>query len=143
MTQAPRMTRDDFDYWVADMDDALERFSALLPVDVAGALDGSTGSLDALEVWILERYPDTESMLADEEATTVDGAARYIGEVLRRELGGYWDIDLDDERNAFYSLPVVTTSERPTPVAPAALATAAADRRTGSFIRETVEAHRR
>ena len=142
MASTPRPTRDDFDFWVADMDDALDRFRELLPEDVSRALDGSEASLDALEAWLLERYPDTQSMLAAEEAAIVDGAARYIGEILRRAVGGYWDIQLDDERDVYYGLPVITTGEKATPVAPATLATAAADRRTGSFIRQVVAAHR-
>jgi hypothetical protein len=140
MGAPPSTTRDDFDHWVADMDDSLERFRDALPEDVSRELDGSIGSLDALEAWILQRYPDTEAMLADDQAEPVDGAARYIGEVFRRELGSqYWDIDLDNRDAAFFNLPVLTSGPGSTPVAPAALATAAAQRRTGSFLRTVLE----
>jgi hypothetical protein len=143
MPPIPHLTREDFDFWVEDMDDALDRFREMLPSHVSGALDGSPRSLDALEAWLLERYPDTESMLAADQAETIDGAARYVGEVLRHATtGGYWDIDLTDERNVFHGLPVVTTADKPTPLAPATLVTAAADRRTGTFLRQVIDAQR-
>jgi hypothetical protein len=141
MTQMPHLTREDFDFWVEDMDDALDRFRDRLPPQVSDALDGSPKSLDALEAWLLERYPDTESMLAEDQAETVDGAARYVGEILRRgTTGGYWDINLNDERQAFYGLPVVTTADKPTPDAPTTLVTAAGNRRTGTYLRGVIEA---
>lgn len=124
------------------MDDAIERFRDRLPADIRDALDGSPESLDALETWILERYPETRAMLADDQAESVDGAGRYIGEVFRRELGGHWDIELDDPAAAFFNLPVLTSGPGSTPIAPAALATASADRRTGSFLRTVLEASR-
>lgn len=133
-------TREDFDYWVADMDDALEHFIGTLPSEVRATLDYSIRSLDHLERWILENWPSPRAMLAPEEAPRVGGAARYIGETIRKNVGGYWDIDLDNRNNAYFGLPVVTGfSAQPTPVAPLTLATASADRRTGKYLSTVVE----
>lgn len=133
-------TRDDFEYWIVDMDDALDRFMQILPEPLREKLDYSPASLDHLEAWILERYPNTTAMLENSQSRIVDGAARYIGESFRRAIGGYWDINLDDPKTAFFGVPILTGfEERPTPICPLALATASADRRTGSFIRTVLE----
>jgi len=132
--------RDDFDYWVADMDDALDRFFTRLPEHVCKKLDYSPASLDTLETWILEKYPDTQEMLKTDQLELVDGAARYIGETFRKCIGGYWDIRLDDPKYVYYGLPILTGFRNSsTPECPLTLATAAADRRTGSYIRNVLE----
>lgn len=75
-------------------------------------------------------------MLDPAEADQVDGIARYIGETLRKTVGGHWDIRLDDPKYVFYGLPELTGfGPRSTPVCPLTLATTAADRRTGKFLR--------
>ena len=135
-----RMTRDDFDFWISDMNVALESFFNELPANVRAALDESPESLDALEAWILERYPDSAHMIAADQASNVDGASRYIGEVFRKAHGGHWDIDLDHQESLFFSLPFLTGGS--TPIAPHSLATATADRRTGTFLRTVLEATR-
>ena len=126
--------REEFEYWLFDMDDAIEGFLESLSIPVRGKLDSSPDSLDVLEAWLLDRYPKTESMLDRYEFPRVDDAARYIGETFRRTLGGYWDIKLDHPKNAYFGLPILTGFERPpTPICPLLLATASVDRRTGSY----------
>lgn len=124
-----------FQYWLADMDSALERFLNGLPREITERLDRSPESLDVLEAWILERYPSTQAMLAPTESRVVDGLARYIGETFRKAIGGRWEIRLDDPKYVFHGVPQLTGfSETPTPVSPISLATATADRRTGRFL---------
>jgi hypothetical protein len=128
-------TRDDFESWLVDMDDALERFVDALPQEVAQRLDFTPGSLDALEKWILDSYEGTPQMLAASSATTVDGLARYIGETFRKAIGGRWGIRLDDPKYIFYGLPeLIGYSEKPTSLCPISLATASADRRSGKYL---------
>ncbi len=127
--------RDDFESWLVDMDDALERFVDALPQELAQRLDFTPGSLDALEKWILDRYQSTHQMLGASEATTVDGLARYIGETFRKTIGGGWGIHLDDPKYAFYGLPeIIGYSDKPTSLCPISLATASADRRSGKYL---------
>lgn len=133
MSDAKR--REDFQYWLADMDDAIERFMDGLPAEVRERLDFSPDSLDVLEAWILQRYASTQEMLASSESRVVDGLARYIGETFRKAIGGHWEIRLDDPKYVFYGMPQLTDFwDKPTPVGPLSLATASADRRTGRFL---------
>ena len=128
-------TRDDFESWLVDMDDALERFFDALPSEVSERLDYSPASLDVLEKWILARYESTDHMLPASEATTVDGLARYIGETFRKAIGGRWGIRLDDPKYVFYGLPeIIGYSDKPTSLCPISLATASADRRSGKYL---------
>ena len=85
-------TEDDFEYWLADMDDALERFFPQLPEAVRSKLDYSSASLDVLESWFLERYPNMDAVLQKSESLTLDGVSRYVGETFRKQFGGHWEM---------------------------------------------------
>jgi hypothetical protein len=124
-----------FENWLAEMDDALDRFLASLPGDVRSRLDYSPQSLPALEEWLLSRYAGTDAMLPMGESQVVDGAARYVGEVFRKALGGKWTLELKDKRNAFHGLPQLTgLPGQQAQICPLTWVTASADRRTGRFL---------
>jgi hypothetical protein len=126
--------RDLFENWLAHMDDALAEFFARLPPAVGEALDYTPSSLDALEAFLLERYPDVESIKADPEPN-LDGAARYVGEVFRRTIGGAWRMRDDDPSYVYAGLPELTfLRARDTPACPITLAATALRRRTGTFL---------
>jgi hypothetical protein len=128
-------TSDDFETWLVYMDLALERFMDGLPIDLMRQLDFSGQSLEHLEAWILAKYGSSQSMRDRAEAPVVDALGRYIGETFRKEIGGRWEVRHDDPNYVFYGLPQLTGFwDNPTPVCPMALATAAADRRTGKFL---------
>jgi hypothetical protein len=128
------ITDEEFEYWLADMDDALERFFETLPPEVRGALDYSPASLDVLESWLLAKYSTLEAARQPTESRSLDGVARYVGETFRKNLGGRWEIRLDDPKYVYHGIPQLTGyTEKPTPIAPLTLATAAAKRRTGHF----------
>lgn len=134
----------DFQYWLADMDDAIERFLNSVPPDVASQLDFSPASLDLLEAWILKRYPSTQAMLPSSEGRLVDGLARYIGEVFRKAIGGRWELRLDDPQYVFHGKPQLAGFwEKATPLCPLLLATATADRRTGHFLEAVLASYLR
>jgi len=134
------LTNDDFQLWVFNMDDELDAFKATLPVELAKWLDYSVESLTLLEAWILNRYPTFEDTEKKEEAQVLDWLARYVGETFRKQIGGHWDIDLENKKNVYYGLPVITGfEEKPTPVCPLTLVTASTDRRTGDFISGVLE----
>ncbi len=137
MENQAKTNLDDFNFWVADMDDALERFFKLLPGSIRSKLDSSPGSLDTLESWILNRYHSKDVMLRPDESRIVDGIARYIGETFRTNVGGHWSINLENPKAAFFGIPVLVGYR--TPICPLALATASADRRTGRVIRTVLE----
>lgn len=130
-----KTTREDFEYWLADMYDALDRFLETLPKETRARLDFSPDSLDILEAWILDRYDNNKKMLEPNESHILDGIARYIGETFRNSLGGYWDIQLGDPRYVYYGLPILTGfSKKSNTECPLTLATASADRRNGKYL---------
>ena len=134
------MTEDEFQYWLFDMDDALERFLEGLPKELQATLDYSPSSLDALEAWLLKRYGRTQDMRLSSEWALVDGSARYVGETIRKVLGGVWNIDMSDPHYAYYGLPQLSGFPMGgAPECPLTLVTAAVDRRTGTYMRTVLQ----
>jgi hypothetical protein len=84
---------EDFQVWLDFMPEGLARFFDRLPPAVGDKLDYSAQSLDVLEAWLLDRYPDYEATRPRTESLVLDGAARYFGETFRKHLGGKWWID--------------------------------------------------
>lgn len=123
-----------FENWLAHMDDALAEFFARLPPALKDVLDFAPQSLDRLEAFLLERYPSVQAIKVDPEPY-LDGAARYVGEVFRRHIGGAWRLRTDDPKYVYAGLPELTfLREKDTPVCPITLVSASLDRRTGAFI---------
>src|SRR5690606_13509667 len=88
------MTQDeeDFQHWLDYMDDGIEEFFAMLPAQVRDRLDYSIDSLDVLEAWLLERYPNPDAAVQTSETLYLDGAARYIGETFHKIIGACWQV---------------------------------------------------
>lgn len=129
-----------FNYWMFDMDDVLQRFRDALPPQTRDKLDCSPASLDVLEGWLLERYPDIAATREPSEAQTLDGAGRYIGETFQRQIGGVWDLQIGNPKGAYFKLPVLTDfDDQASDISPLSLATASTDRRTGDFLRTVLE----
>lgn len=134
---------DQFQFWLMDMSDAIDRFLQSVPTQVATRLDYSPESLNVIEEYILDRYPTIDDIKKQSEAKTVDGIARYVGQVFRKHFGGKWIIDFSDKKNAFYGLPQLSgMQEQRTASCPLTLVTASTDRRTGKFIRTVFENYR-
>jgi hypothetical protein len=93
-----------------------------------------------VEQWILDRYPNTDAMLVEDESRIVNRLACYIGETFRKTLGGRWSMRLDDPKFAFHGLPILIGGKGlATPECPLTLATASADRRRGNYMRTILE----
>jgi hypothetical protein len=134
--------RDLFEYWLIDMDDAIERVLERLPRDVAEKMDYSANSLDAIERYLLDKYGNSKEALKKSEAQLIDAMARYVGEVFRKKLGGKWDIELNDKDNVFYDIPqLVGMKNQTTQIAPLTLVTSSLSRREENHIRRVLEAH--
>lgn len=131
--------KEQFQYWLAHMDDALDAFIAGLPEPTRSLMDATPESLDALEALLLSRYVDVASAKRVSEATFIDGAARYVGEVLRKASGGNWAIELKDTRFVFFGLPILKggTIGR-MPECPLTMVTASLDRRIGTYLSSIV-----
>ncbi|QKG85966.1 hypothetical protein GXN76_08230 [Kroppenstedtia pulmonis] len=127
--------QDSFEFWLMDMDDAIERLFSLLPSEVTGHLDYSEYSLNHIEKWILDQYMDTNSIIEKSEKMTLDGLARYVGETFRMAFKGKWIISLDDPDKAFHMIPQVIFSDyEVNSISPVTLVTASADRRLGNYL---------
>jgi hypothetical protein len=127
--------KEEFQSWLFYMDDALDQFKAQLPHNLSTSLNFTPASLDGLEAWLLSRYNTIAELRAPDQVATLDGAARYVGETLRKALGGRWQIRFDDPKDAYYGLPELSQFGIPVPpICPHRLVTASIDRRTGQYL---------
>jgi hypothetical protein len=129
------MSRDEFEYWLIDMDNALAEFSTYFPEAERKQLDYSGESLNIVEQWLLRKYSNVQSAISPSEAPYIDKAARYVGETFRKHLGGYWYIELNNKKYVYFGLPQLRgKSNKCTPDCPHTMVTTCLDRRTGTFI---------
>jgi hypothetical protein len=128
-----RQTQRQFDYWLTHMDTALTDFLGHVPPGLRVLMDFSVPSLDLLEAWLLDRYPDEAAIRTEAELAYLDGASRYVGEVFRRSLGGCWRVRAPGSGGGTRPLPELTFNDtNDPPMCPFALVTAALARRTGA-----------
>ncbi len=137
LTPFMQHSREEFQTWLAlDLEVRDELYALIgreLPPDV--------GSLDALEAFLLDRYPDPGAAVTLEHRGITDAAARHIGLVFMLTVDdAVWDIELDDEDRVFYRLPVIRFGDGAEDC-PLTLATASLDRRTGEYLRTVVESY--
>lgn len=129
-----------FQYWLANMDDALDEFISSAPVGVREKLDLSANSLNVLEQLVLDRYKSPAEAKPPNEAKFVDGAARYFGEVLRRNTGSKWMIRFDDQKDVHYGKPILWGGKiKSVADCPLTAIIAATDRRTGGYLLKIVK----
>lgn len=127
------MTRDDFEYWLISMDDELDIFFSSLPSDFVNKLDFSLDSLIELEEFVLDKYASANLIMDQTNKMELDRLSRYVGETIRKSIGGTWDIELEDSDNAYYKLPILV-HKKYGKECPVTLVTTCADRRKGDFI---------
>ncbi|HEX8434760.1 hypothetical protein [Archangium sp.] len=133
-----------FEAWLGEMEPALQKFLGTLPQELARQLDFSPTSLAVVEKMILERYPTYESTEPPEEAPAMDAFARYVGETFRKNVGGRWELRIDDPKYVFYGIPQLSGfSEKSTPICPLTMVSASTDRRTGKYLATILENCRR
>lgn len=84
------------------MDDVLEDFIRTAS-DQGVKLDYSLESLDALEELLVLTWRD-----GDAGELLKNRAARYLGEVFRKRLGGRWDLCLKDPKYLYFKRPVIS-----------------------------------
>lgn len=126
--------RDDrFQYWLADMDEAIKRFIASAPESIRPKLDFSAESLGTVEGWILQRYDGPQALVPPSEAAFLDGAARYVGEIFRERTDSKWTINTSDPKVLYFGRPTLRGGQLKTPLCPLSLVTASTDRRTGEY----------
>lgn len=128
-----------FEWWVTIMYDRIKELKNELPKEVSDKLDLTVNSLDSLEKYLLEHYTFEEIQL-EKNKMLLDGLARYVGLTAQKNLkNAYWDMDLKNPENVFYSLPVVLIKgSKSSPLSPFTLVTALFDRKKGNYISTVV-----
>jgi hypothetical protein len=126
----------EFQTWLANdlevRDELAEMVGAELSTDIT--------SLDTLEAFLLKRYPDPDAILRLNERAVLDASARHVGLIMLLHIdGAEWTIDLEDEDNVYYRLPIIRFSDG-AEECPLTMVTASLDRRTGHYLRTVVEA---
>lgn len=99
-TRAYRSELEKFEQYLFEMDDVIEDFIGEAAA-LGYALDYSDASLNALEAFIVARIESKLDQLKNR-------AARYLGEAFRKNVGGRWDLYLENTQDLHYKLPVIT-----------------------------------
>jgi hypothetical protein len=127
------LERDDFETWLFSIDDELEEFLQSVSTDFAEKLNYSLDSLLEIEAYILEQYDSIDEIMKASNKRALDRLSIYVGESIRKSIGGNWDIELDDSEDVFYKLPVLRHPKFGTEC-PLTLVTACIDRKKGDYI---------
>ena len=107
--------------------------------DGSEKLDYSETSLDFIGQ-LLQNY-SSENFLSEENKILLDRLARYVGSTFRRNFpNAYWDIELDDKKDVFFTLPVVKVKDAQlAPFSPHTLVTTLLARKRGNFLSTILE----
>ena len=135
-------TRQEFEAWLRAIDARLAWFHHEVPASLRPYLDFTISSLNILESWLLDRYPNLDLAMTPDEYALVEAAGTYVGETLRKLVGGEWTIELDDWEAAYLGVPGLEGFESRTvknPAYPHSWVTASLHRRTGHYIRDRFE----
>jgi hypothetical protein len=131
-------SREEFQTWLAMDLEIRDELYALMGREPPPDID----SLDALEAFLLGRFPDPAAAVTLEHRGITAAAARHVGLVFVLNVDdAVWDIELDNEASLFYRLPVIRFADG-AEECPLTMATASLDRRTGRYLRTIVENYR-
>ncbi|MBC8161928.1 MAG: hypothetical protein H7Z42_11990 [Roseiflexaceae bacterium] len=118
--------------WLAGMDAALDYFA----MQTGLQLDYTAASLDRLEAWLLDRYPNPAAIESVSEQDYLEAAARFVGETFRHHAGGSWELLLDEPSNIHNGIPRLNRlADNGPPIAPQLDIITSLARRQGSFLR--------
>ncbi|ARS42231.1 hypothetical protein CA265_22250 [Sphingobacteriaceae bacterium GW460-11-11-14-LB5] len=132
--QRLKLTRDDFEEWLFSLPDKQQEFKTLFFDKTGVKLDYSIEALDDIEAWLLNSFEKKEDLLKEDNKHLLDLIVSYVGGIFRENLNAKWDIDLENEKNAYYRLPIITNDQMSVPVSPHTLITASIGRKKGNFI---------
>ncbi len=139
--EQPSQPQEQFQTWLAHMDDYLEELRTVIPAELAEQLDFSVESLGPLEKHLLSLYASIDEAKAKSAAATINLFSIYVGETIRKNGGGKWTLEADDPDYAYYNLPIIKGFGKngANTDCPLTLVTAATDRRKGDFIKTVVQ----
>lgn len=127
--------------WIERNAEELGAFIEDMPPSVRASLDLGVHSLDHVERVMVDRFPDAQAFF-DHDRAGVDRHARYVGETLRRSLGGEWWLILDETSPHPFRASVVSGFSNGMPsIPPFQWLERALRCRTGSSMRWALEAY--
>lgn len=129
--------QDAFQVWLMEFDRFLADWMDGLPEDLPAKLDYSPASLAALGDWSMDRWADVPAVRADQDGW--NAASIYLGETIRKTLGGRWELCIHDPKNVFFALPTLIRDTNPAPVCPSTLISASVDRRDPRMLKTLLE----
>ena len=134
-------TKEDFDNWIFFISDKMDYFTNEFANENNLCLDYSIDSLNALEDWLPKKYEKISEIIEDKTLynntyNILDLCGVYVGEVFRKHIGGKWYMIMDNPKNVYYKLPVLTDPSYigETYKCPITMVTACLDRRRGDYI---------
>ncbi len=137
--------QDTLNSWIAELEPAIQGFFNAVGPDLQRELDFSPASLDDLEAWLLEHYPDEKVIYESKPEgfgyadQLLDTAYRYAAETMRRNIeGSFWGINLDHPKIAGFGVPRLHGPED-NPFSAAPLVGAVLRRRTSGMLRSQLE----
>lgn len=126
---------EEFQYWLARNEDLREELEQMMGAE----LGIDPASVDAVEAFLLKRFPDPASALRLDARGIIDAASRQVGLVLLLNVdSAEWAINLEDKKRIYYQLPLIRFGNGDEEC-PLALVTACLDRRRGDYLRTVIE----
>ncbi len=118
-----------------EMNDILQQF-CIAAADSGFPLDFTMNNLAVLEDYLLSQRPERDRQFANR-------ASRYLGEGFRKYIGGKWELILDDPKNLYFKLPVITDySDRKIQFAPTEVVANFIARPERGMFQRAIESHR-
>ncbi|MDN4163881.1 hypothetical protein QWY31_00130 [Cytophagales bacterium LB-30] len=127
--------KEDFESWITFLPDKINELKKVLPKDISDKLDLSDSSLVVLEGYLLSTF-SYDDITKPENKNLVDCLAAYVGSAFKKcWKQSYWDIELDDEKQLYFGVPVLKFKDQPLPpISPYHTITTAMDRKKGDIM---------
>lgn len=131
---------DNFEWWITCIPDKINRLEELIPKDIFGKLDYSIESFNVLEEYLLSKYTIKQ---VKNNPELHDCLASYLGTTYRRNIQkSEWYVELENEKDAFYGIPILRVSNLIT-FEPHSYVTTLLDRKKGNLLSSTLERHKK
>jgi hypothetical protein len=103
---------DEFDWWITCIPDKLDRLEELIPAEIFKKLDFTLESFNVLGKYIVDT---TDQNSIQKEKELWDCFASYVGTTYKRIVPtAQWHLELDDEKNLYYGVPILRTKSKST-----------------------------
>jgi|GEM_PF-169706 len=129
-------TKREYEFWIFDFGFILDYFLLTFERPIRDKLDFSLESLDVLEALLLERYPNADCANDRYQMLWLEDAARYVGKVTWKNIGGLWYVEMAKKDSPDFQLPVIKIEDKM--INPKTLVIDALRERTGNYISSTI-----